>query len=424
MRDAHQARPAGLGTVNTGYKHFLLALLASLLVHLAIAVGTPVFHSLSAEINQNDKMPRLDARLVTRRVESAPSSAQMRERPKPAPVHPLAAARIPHAVAQPKLAPADTPPASPQPQMEAETTAVLPSDQDETRVTETTDDRALPNQAIDPAATDDVLAAAAHTEPPSLTDPSSRIAEVDQTLNLPETGRVRYVVMRGEQGFVMGQSLHQWQHDKSHYQLESVTETTGLVALFRSLRAVWRSQGAIVNGNLQPQEFQAEKAGKRDGGARFDWSEKQLHLDNGQQLELLPQTQDVLSMFYQLSLMLPELLQAATISHQVDNNLGQTVVNDHEFELPVTTGRKLARYRFRLLGVEKLELMRHGQQDALHVRTLAHAGEQTIDIWLGLNTYGLPLKIRYTESNGLAYEQLATDIELSTPAGAGTSGNE
>lgn len=400
-----------------GRKYLLLALLASILVHLAVAMGTSAYHPPLGAIKLKEPVQLLDSRLVAR-MQPAQRSAAI-----PVPAQAKAGASLAAVSAKPAqpaaaaaMKPAERPVANPPPMDEAATTpasdeTALPAADAQGAIAPTTPADEATIQQTRP---DDALLAAAKVQDAGQEAASQATAAsaADKSLALPKAGRIRFVVMRGEKGFVVGQSLHQWQHDERHYQLESVTETTGLVALFRSLRAVWRSQGDILASGLQPLEFRAEKAGKREGGAHFDWPDKRLRLENGQQLDLPPQTQDVLSMFYQLSVMLPELLQAASTSHQVGNTLGKA----SEFELPVTTGRKLARYRFRLLGVETLELARHGRQDALHVRTLAHAGEQTIDIWLGLNTYGLPLKIRYTENNGDTYEQLATDIELSVPA--------
>ncbi len=220
--------------------------------------------------------------------------------------------------------------------------------------------------------------------------------------DLPRRGSVRFLVMRGDRGLVVGQSVHHWNHDGKSYVLNSVTETTGLIALFKPVRAVWVSQGEIGPDGLIPHEFQAEKDGVRGDSASFDWPGTVLTLSGGPQrtVKLMPGTQDVLSMFYQLGSMLPALLLHPE---------GQVAAKEG-FGLPVTTGRKLEVYRFQRVGEEALSLNRLGEQRALHLRVAA--GEQTIDLWLGESLRGLPLKIRYTDGKGDSFDQVADNIEF------------
>lgn len=223
--------------------------------------------------------------------------------------------------------------------------------------------------------------------------------------SLPRRGSVRFRVMRGEHGLVVGQSVHHWNHDGQNYVLNSVTETTGLIALFKPVRAIWLSQGAIGAQGLQPHEFRTEKNGVRGDAAGFDWQSMTLSLSGGSQrtVRLMPGSQDVLSMFYQLGTMLPALQQHV-----------QAVEQDG-FRLYVTTGRKLEEYHFQWLGEESRTLKRLGEQPAVHLRVLA--GEQTIDLWLGENLRGLPLQIRYTDGKGDSFDQVADEIEFEEEKG-------
>ncbi len=225
--------------------------------------------------------------------------------------------------------------------------------------------------------------------------------------SLPPRGRVHYQVMRGERGLVVGQSVHHWNHNGKNYVLNSVTETTGLIALFKPVRVVWVSQGAVGPEGLRPHDFRSEKEGGRADSARFDWANMTLDLSGGGQrtVRLLPGSQDVLSMFYQLGSMLPGLLQQ------------DDTVAKEGFSLPVTTGRKLEEYRFQWLGETSLDLPRLGVQRTVHLRV--SAGEQTIDLWLGESLRALPLKIRYTDGKGDSFDQLADQIEFEDTKGKG-----
>ncbi|MBV2235137.1 MAG: DUF3108 domain-containing protein [Sterolibacterium sp.] len=257
---------------------------------------------------------------------------------------------------------------------------------------------ALPNSGAVTAATAVSAASAASAQRPLTVLP----------LRLPAHGRLRFELTRGR--FVAAQAVHEWQHDGKRYDLQSVTETVGLVALLRSARVVMHSRGNITAQGLQPLEYRGEKRGKLDGGARFDWARMRLLLDAGPQRELalLPHSQDMLSMFYQLSLRVAELQRADRGSRR-------------EFVMPVTNGRKLERYRFELRGEETLNLPRLGQRQTLHLHT--HAGDQLIDVWLDLQQQGLPVKIRYTDAKGDAYDQTAVEISMTAAeASPATSG--
>ncbi len=229
--------------------------------------------------------------------------------------------------------------------------------------------------------------------------------QVPAAVLLPRRGSVRFVVSRGDQGFVVGQSTHHWNHDGKTYVVDSVTETTGLIALFRSVRVTWLSQGEMRSDGLLPHEFRTEKDGVRGDAATFDWSTMKLGLTGGPQREvhLQPGTQDVLSMFYQLTIMLPTLTQEAT-------QVGGAREKQGSFTLYVTTGRKLERYRFEVLGEERVVLPHRGSQRTLHLRT--PAGDQIIDIWLARDLRGLPVRIRYTDGKGDSFDQKAEEIEF------------
>lgn len=262
--------------------------------------------------------------------------------------------------------------------------------------------------AEEPAAT---IAIAAAGGPPATPQQQfqPQPAAVQGRLPMPAQGRLRFELTRGDGRFVAAEALHEWRHDGKQYELQSVTETVGLVALFRSARIVWHSRGNVTAQGLQPLTFQAEKRGKPQGSARFDWTRMRLGLDGGPQRELalLPRSQDLLSMFYQLGVQLPELRRLASKSARTDRD-GLDAAR--EFVMPVTNGRKLERYRFELLGEEPLNLSRLGRRQTLHLRT--HAGEQLIDIWLDLQAHGLPVKIRYADDKGDAYDQTAVHIDI------------
>lgn len=210
--------------------------------------------------------------------------------------------------------------------------------------------------------------------------------------SLPRQGRIRFSISRGDQGFVIGQSVHRWSHDGKRYTLSSITETTGLAALFKPARVMQASEGGIDAAGLHPSEFRTERNGIAGEAASFDWASMKLKLSAGGQREvvLVIGGQDMLSMFYQLGAVFPWVPREPN-------------------EIMVATGRKFERYAFEAVGEETLAT-RHGEMRTLHLRSAA--GVEAIDIWVCLDLHGLPLKIRYTDRQGESFEQIADEIEI------------
>ena len=239
-----------------------------------------------------------------------------------------------------------------------------------------------PSSTVAPAAPLPVPPPAA--PPAAMPEP---VAPAPPTTALAGRGQVRYAITRGEGGFVVGQAIHTWEHDGFRYRLRSVTETTGLAALFKPARVVQSSEGELAGEGLQPREFRHERVGGVDT-ASFDWPGRAVAFA-GRREAIVGGTQDMLSMYYQLVLLAPT--QGA-------------------LDMPIATGRKLENYRFEVLGEETLALPA-GQRRALRVRT--RSGGDTIELWLhageGAASRGLPLKIRFIDRKGEIFDQIADE---------------
>lgn len=203
---------------------------------------------------------------------------------------------------------------------------------------------------------------------------------------LPGKGVLRYVITRGEQGFVIGRAVHSWEHDGFSYRLKSMTETIGVAALFKPTYAFQSSQGEITDDGLRPREFRHERPGNVDT-ASFDWISR-IAAYSGRVEPLAAGTQDLLSMYYQLVLLAPR---------------------DGMVEFPIATGRKLMSYRFEVIGEEALDFP-SGTRRTVHIK--ARSGNDNIDMWLPIDgpddqSRSLPLKIRITDRKGEIYDQIA-----------------
>lgn len=211
----------------------------------------------------------------------------------------------------------------------------------------------------------------------------------------PRQGRIRFAVMRGEgdQGTQIGQSTHTWQHDGMTYALQAVTETTGLVALFRSVRIVQSSEGTLSADGLVPRFFSVERNGKPAEQARFDWPGRQVALQprkgDMREMPLAAGAQDILSQIYQIG-----LAGAAA-----------------RIELMIATGKNYGRYAYEAVGDEKIAT-RFGELRTWHVKTPALQGEQAMELWLATDFRNLPVRIRFIDRKGDVFDQNAVEMEL------------
>lgn len=210
---------------------------------------------------------------------------------------------------------------------------------------------------------------------------------------LPGSGRLRFDVLKGEGGFIVGRAEHDWRIDGDRYALSSTMETTGIVALFADVRLGQLSVGRIDADGLHPDAFQDNR---KDGRYRseFDWERGTLTLSNGKVMPLAPGAQDLLSMFYQFAL------------YPLDTP---------ELALMVTTGRKFERYVFRIERDVELWLNRATDDAPIWTYHLSYRGREAegVDVWLARDKARLPVKIRYTDRRGGVTEMVAQEVEYS-----------
>ena len=227
-------------------------------------------------------------------------------------------------------------------------------------------------------------------EPPP-TEPEGLPAAVpDVAFALPHHGRIRFSVAKGEDGFVLGKTTHEWQHDSHTYSMTGTTETTGIAALFRPVKIVQTSAGGFAKGELMPHEFRDDRGDGTVNTASFDWDNLQVTLNGHQQVSIAGGAQDLLSMFYQLT---------------------QAAMRGEGFEMAIATGRKVERYAFEWLDEEDVAV-RAGEYHAWHVRVHAVSGGKDItEVWLGQEVAGLPVRIRQVDRKGGIVDLQAEEID-------------
>ncbi len=361
---------------------FAIALIASAVVHVA-ALISPGWDLPS--ISQEEPREYINAVLkpaepsisataqATAPSAEAPSMQNTSPKPprKKTPSHRTrhrAPVKTPDATAM--LLPSDSPSAEISAETSVETSAETPNPEN------TSTD--MEDSAVSPAPTFSKT-----TDQPASTAPTL-------PFNLPPQGRIRFNVTRGERGFIVGQSINTWQHDGIHYHFKAVTETTGLAALFKTAQAIQESQGDITPTGLKPNNFSSQRKGKKEI-ATLDWTNHQITFAE-QTVPVTDGTQDMLSLYYQLSLM-------------VASNQSMDAI-----ELMIATGRKLERYRFELIGTDNLTVL-GAEHQAQHLRTKTR--NDTIDLWIAKTVPGLPLKIRFIDNKGEVFEQVIDEISVS-----------
>lgn len=205
---------------------------------------------------------------------------------------------------------------------------------------------------------------------------------------LPATGIIRYAIFKVPLGMQIGRAEHRWEFTADgRYRLRGVTETSGLVSIFKPLRLETESAGRMAAGGLQPESYRTLKNGKdANENADFDWLTAEVRLSrDGSVQAIAPGTQDLLSLNYQLA--------------YLGNLAGGS-------SLGVVTGKKYERYAVDSLGEEEIETPA-GRFRTLHLRAMT---DKTTEIWIALDRQRLPVKIRFTDKKGESFEQVVTEI--------------
>lgn len=240
-------------------------------------------------------------------------------------------------------------------------------------------------------------------EPEAPATPSSSDNATDSTVGevptvqpispdaLPIRGLMRFDVTRGQQKLQLGRATHSWVREGNAYILSSVTETTGLAAVFKKFKLTQISTGNIGAQGLVPGRFMSRRDDDPTPVTQVDFDYPQgkvIQVLEGRQAEypLVPGSQDLLSLIYQWVLLAPQ---------------DQTTIR-------VATGKSYNDYKLRLYGDEEVET-KVGTLHTRHYGTLAPPGERSTEVWLALDYDLLPVRIRFNEKDGEIWEMTVTE---------------
>ena len=338
---------------------FLLALAASLLVHLLLLAAP------SWQLPADDTSDTIIQARLAPLPKAFPKTA-----PKPKP----RAKRIRSASTRPRPAPPEPVIAVPEGAPLASAEVVAPP---ETRVVST------PETAVE-------------TTPEAVAEVTPG-APAPLPLNpMPGKATLDYDMLLGADGARVGKTRYIWQVNAGHYSLTGITEGTGLVKLVQPGKLVQISLGRITAAGLAPDDYWIQR-GKptpdKTTAAHFNYGLKIVTIGKMSEavgVPLLDDSQDVLSVTFQLA---------------------QIVPFSGEKLLHVTAGKGLKPYRVHVVGEEMLDTAL-GTLRTLHVARVKEGDEDPIDVWLASDYNYLPVKVRVNHSKYGVVEQVISAMTV------------
>jgi Protein of unknown function (DUF3108) len=207
----------------------------------------------------------------------------------------------------------------------------------------------------------------------------------------PQNITVAYHVTRNGQPFA--DVTETYRQEGGRYKLESVTKGIGVYALLGKRRL--SSEGEVTPEGLRPAHFEQDQGDdpKRKITADFDWATGTLNMvvkGKTKTVALQPGTQDLASYAYQFMFTPPQ---------------GDYV------QLPVTTGRKLKTYRYRLEERDAPVETVAGTYKTLHFVN-ATEGSDEKQLWLGVDVHYIPVRIVMPDDQGGSLEQGLTSLHF------------
>lgn len=336
-------------------RRFWIALGASALAHALLVLAGGRFWSV--------ELPEVETRL--------PPPMEAVLLPAPPPASPAAPEPAPPPAPKPKASATPKPPAAPKP-----TTPAAPLPPPAARESTLAEPVA--------AAAADSTAAAPEPGPPS--PPAAR--------PLPRRIEIKYALTTGEEGVELGAVYGEWTLEGDRYVARAVAEATGLLALFFSSQVVAESRGTLTAAGLRPELFVVQRGAlERTEVVQFNWQAMFATMTSAKGTErvgLRPGAQDQLSFMFQFPFAYP---------------------GEQEYLFHVLTGRKADHYTYRVQGDEQLSTF-VGPFRTLRLERLRQPGDRSVDAWLAVEFYHLPVRLRLTDKSGQTADLIVTALSI------------
>lgn len=208
----------------------------------------------------------------------------------------------------------------------------------------------------------------------------------------PKNIKLVYEATRNGQPFAT--VTETYTQENGRYRIESVTEGLGVYALFG--KRVLTSEGEVAPDGLKPSRFVLHRGDnpKKSLSADFDWATNKLTMMvKGKPVTapLQKGTQDLASFPYQFMFKQP-----------VGN----------EFKLPVTTGRKLQTYHYKIAGRDVAQKVPAGSYKTVHlINADVQEPDDEKELWLGMENHYLPVRL-VAHDDGAKIEQRLTSLQV------------
>ena len=184
-----------------------------------------------------------------------------------------------------------------------------------------------------------------------------------------------------------------YRQQDGRYRIESVTKGIGVYGLFGERRLV--SEGEVTVDGLKPAHFELHQGDneKKSLFTDFDWPANKLtmkikgkpsvvSLENG--------TQDLTSFIYQFMFSPPK---------------------GEKFKLPVTTGKKLRSYSYKIIERDTDIEVAAGKFKTMHLIN-AEETDDAKEFWLGAESHNLPVRLTMRDEGGAKIEQTLTSLHV------------
>ncbi len=210
----------------------------------------------------------------------------------------------------------------------------------------------------------------------------------------PKSVIVQYDVTKNGQPFA--RVKEQFKVTGNQYQVNSVTKGLGVYALLGERKL--SSTGELNAEGLKPAHFELHQGdnAKKSLLADFDWPKKSLQMTvKGQpkMAALTAGTQDLASFPYQFM-----FLKTADFKKSIT--------------MPVTTGKKLNQYQYKVEGEELLEIDGKPYKTLHLVETDPEkTAAESKQFWLATEHHYVPVRIMMTE-DGATLEQIITELQI------------
>jgi len=196
-------------------------------------------------------------------------------------------------------------------------------------------------------------------------------------------------------GVTIGRVNESFTRKGDAYSIQSVTRSEGVLKIFLDDQLTTQSTGKVTARGLQPLEFiQRRQSDPEDNiRATFDWSNAVMQSEFRGKTKAVPlpkDTQDRLSLLYQFMNLEPR---------------GEVV-------LPMSNGRNVAFYTYRLVEEVKLTTPAGDFQTLHYERVNSSEREAKAQVWLAKDRFNLPVRVLFEDSKGLRLEQTLVAIEI------------